>query len=49
MTQFQRADWEQRRHRTLNGNKRTAMEVAFVFLEFNGYAVRASQEDASAA
>jgi death-on-curing protein len=33
-------------HPFLDGNKRTAMQVAFVFLEFNGIAVTASQEDA---
>jgi len=30
----------------VDGNKRTAMEVAFVFLEFNGFPVTASQEEA---
>jgi death-on-curing protein len=33
-------------HPFLDGNKRTAMQVAFVFLEFNGFPVTASQEDA---
>jgi death-on-curing protein len=33
-------------HPFVDGNKRTAMEVAFVFLELNGVAVSASQEDA---
>jgi death-on-curing protein len=33
-------------HPFLDGNKRTAMQVAFVFLEFNGIPVTASQEDA---
>ena len=33
-------------HPFLDGNKRTAMQVAFVFLEFNGLRVTASQEDA---
>lgn len=33
-------------HAFLDGNKRTAMAVAFVFLEFNGVAVTASQEEA---
>lgn len=33
-------------HPFLDGNKRTAMQVAFVFLEFNGLPVTASQEDA---
>ena len=33
-------------HPFVDGNKRTAMQVAFVFLEFNGYPVNASQEDA---
>jgi death-on-curing protein len=33
-------------HPVLDGNKGTAMEVAFVFLEFNGVAISASQEDA---
>ena len=33
-------------HPFLDGNKRTAMQVAFVFLEFNGMRVTASQEDA---
>jgi death on curing protein len=35
-----------RNHPFLDGNKRTAMQVAFVFLEFNGLPVNASQEDA---
>jgi death-on-curing protein len=30
----------------VDGNKRTAMQVAFVFLEFNGFPVNASQEEA---
>ena len=33
-------------HPFLDGNKRTAMQVAFVFLEFRGVKVTASQEDA---
>jgi death-on-curing protein len=33
-------------HPFVDGNKRTAMVVAFVFLEFNGTPVTASQEDA---
>jgi death-on-curing protein len=33
-------------HPFIDGNKRTAMQVAFVFLEFNGFPVTASQEDA---
>ena len=33
-------------HPFLDGNKRTAMQVAFVFLEFNGVKITASQEDA---
>ena len=33
-------------HPFIDGNKRTAMEVAFVFLEFNGFPVSATQEDA---
>jgi death on curing protein len=33
-------------HPFVDGNKRTAMQIAFVFLEFNGYPVTASQEDA---
>jgi death on curing protein len=33
-------------HPFIDGNKRTAMQVSFVFLEFNGYPVTASQEDA---
>jgi death-on-curing protein len=33
-------------HPFLDGNKRTAMQVAFVFLEFNGIGVTASQEEA---
>lgn len=33
-------------HPFLDGNKRTAMQVAFVFLEFNGLRVTASQEEA---
>ena len=33
-------------HPFLDGNKRTAMHVSFVFLEFNGVAVRATPEDA---
>ncbi len=30
----------------VDGNKRTAMHVSFVFLEYNGVAMRATQEDA---
>lgn len=33
-------------HPFVDGNKRTAMQVAFVFLEFNGFPVTATQEDA---
>jgi len=33
-------------HPFVDGNKRTAMEVAFVFLEFNGIAMTVSQEEA---
>ena len=33
-------------HHFIDGNKRTAMQVAFVFLEFNGLPVTASQEEA---
>jgi death-on-curing protein len=33
-------------HPFLDGNKRTAMQVAFVFLEFNGLTVTATQEEA---
>ena len=33
-------------HPFVDGNKRTAMGVAFVFLEFNGFPVTASQEEA---
>ncbi len=33
-------------HPFVDGNKRAAMQVAFVFLEFNGFPVTASQEDA---
>lgn len=33
-------------HPFVDGNKRTAMQVAFVFLEINGLTVTASQEDA---
>jgi death-on-curing protein len=33
-------------HPFVDGNKRTAMHVAFVFLEFNGYPITASQEEA---
>jgi death-on-curing protein len=33
-------------HPFVDGNKRTAMQVAFVFLEFNGFPVAASQEEA---
>lgn len=33
-------------HPVVDGNKRTAMQVAFVFLEFNGLPVTASQEEA---
>jgi death-on-curing protein len=36
-------------HPFVDGNKRTAMQVAFVFLEFNGFSVNASQEDACVA
>jgi prophage maintenance system killer protein len=32
----------------MDGNKRTAMQVAFVFQEFNGYPVIARQEEACA-
>jgi death-on-curing protein len=32
-------------HPFLDGNKRTAMHVSFVFLEFNGVSVRATPED----
>ncbi len=35
-----------RNHPFVDGNKRTAMVVAFAFLESNGYEVIASQEDA---
>jgi death-on-curing protein len=35
-------------HPFVDGNKRTAMQVSFVFLEFNGFPVTASQEDACA-
>jgi death on curing protein len=35
-----------RNHPFIDGNKRTAMQVAFVFLEFNGIRVTASQEEA---
>ena len=33
-------------HPFIDGNKRTAMHAAFVFLEFNGFPVTASQEEA---
>lgn len=33
-------------HPFVDGNKRTAMHIAFVFLEFNGVAVIASQKEA---
>ena len=33
-------------HPFIDGNKRTAMHVSFVFLEFNGCGVTASQQDA---
>ncbi len=33
-------------HPFVDGNKRTAMQVAFVFLEYNGFTITASQEDA---
>jgi death-on-curing protein len=33
-------------HPFFDGNKRTAMHVSFVFLEFNGHLVTASQEEA---
>jgi death-on-curing protein len=33
-------------HPFLDGNKRTAMQVAFVFLEFNGTSITATQEEA---
>lgn len=33
-------------HPFVDGNKRTAMQVSFVFLEFNGVTVTASQEEA---
>ena len=33
-------------HPFLDGNKRTAMQVAFVFLEVNGVSVTATQEEA---
>lgn len=33
-------------HPFVDGNKRTAMQVAFVFLEFNGFPVIASPEEA---
>jgi death on curing protein len=33
-------------HPFVDGNKRTAMQVSFVFLEFNGYPANATQEDA---
>lgn len=35
-----------RNHPFIDGNKRTAMVVAFAFLELNGYDVLASQEEA---
>ncbi len=33
-------------HPFVDGNKRTAMQIAFVFLEYNGFPVTARQEDA---
>jgi len=33
-------------HPFVDGNKRTAMQVAFVFLEFNGFHIVATQEEA---
>ena len=33
-------------HPFVDGNKRTAMQVAFVFLEFNGILLRATQQEA---
>jgi death-on-curing protein len=33
-------------HPFVDGNKRTAMQVAFVFLEFNGVSITATQEEA---
>ena len=33
-------------HSFVDGNKRTAMQVAFVFLEYNGFPVNASQAEA---
>lgn len=33
-------------HPFVDGNKRTAMQTAFVFLEFSGHTVTASQEEA---
>jgi death-on-curing protein len=33
-------------HSFVHGNKQTAMQISFVFLEFNGFPVTASQEDA---
>jgi death-on-curing protein len=33
-------------HPFVDGNKRTAMQTAFVFLEFNGITVTANQEEA---
>jgi death-on-curing protein len=33
-------------HPFVDGNKRTAMQVAFVFLEFNGFPVIAKEEEA---
>ena len=33
-------------HPFVDGNKRTAMEVAFVFLEFNGICIAVSEEEA---
>jgi death-on-curing protein len=35
-----------RNHPFVDGNKRTAMQTAFVFLEFNGVRMTASQEEA---
>ena len=40
--------WESlsQNHPFVDGNKRTAMEVAFVFLEFNGICIAVSEEEA---
>ncbi len=35
-----------RNHPFVDGNKRTAMQLSFVFLEFNGFPVTATQEEA---